>query len=289
VEKTETWVLFDEKNLYISARCFDSQPDKIVANELRRDSFNIYLNDNFSVVLDTFYDRRNGFQFYTNPVGGLYDGYITDERDSNRDWNTVWDARTQRFEGGWTVEMAIPFKSLRYQRGDQQVWGINFRRIIRSRNEFDYLTPIPRSYSGAALKPRRPPRSWSEAFCRRHEPRSQTIPARRHRNDRRRSLLFQPVRCRAGFWTPHGLTRSLTADFTYNTDFAQVENDEQQVNLTPLQPHFPEARFLSGRSRDFHFRRGGHAGRHGWRRRRASKADCPVSRRFALQPAHRPD
>lgn len=120
-EKTEVWVLFDQKNVYVTARCWDSHPERIVANEMRRDNFNIFLNDNFAVVLDTFYDRRNGFLFHTNPVGGLFDGYVTDERNTNRDWNTVYESKSRRFSGGWTVEMAIPFKSLRYMAGSSQI------------------------------------------------------------------------------------------------------------------------------------------------------------------------
>ena len=151
-EKTEAWVLFDDENLYIVGRCWDSHPERIVANEMRRDNFGIYLNDNFAVVLDTFYDRRNAFFFYTNPVGGLFDGLITDERDVNRDWNTVWNAKTGRFENGWTVEMAIPFKSLRYSAAGSQIWGINFRRIVRSKNEFSYLPKFRLPLVAGALR-----------------------------------------------------------------------------------------------------------------------------------------
>jgi hypothetical protein len=133
-ERTEIWVLYDQENVYISGRCWDSHPERMVANEMRRDNIGLFLNENFAVVLDTFYDRRNAFFFYTNPLGGLFDGLITDETDVNRDWNTVWDAQTGRFENGWTVEMVIPFKSLRYRAAGPQVWGINFRRIIRWKN-----------------------------------------------------------------------------------------------------------------------------------------------------------
>ncbi|MFH1573212.1 MAG: DUF5916 domain-containing protein, partial [Acidobacteriota bacterium] len=250
-EQTETWVFFDDKNLYIAARCYDSRPDKMVANELRRDSFNIYLNDNFSVLLDTFFDQRNGFVFYTNPVGGLFDGYITDERDNNRDWNTVWDSRTQRTEDGWTLEMVIPFKSLRYKPGNPQVWGVNFRRIIRSKNEHSYLTAVPRSYGGrgimkvssaATLVGVEAPESGINLEVKPYaiaNLKTDLAAEPPYSND------FNP---NAGFDAKLGVTRGLTADFTVNTDFAQVENDEQQVNLTRFSLFFPEKRdfFLEG-------------------------------------------
>ena len=107
------------RHIYIAARCWDSAPpDQWVANELRRDTNQLRQNDTFGVILDTFYDRRNGFLFYTNPLGARADQAVTDEGNLNVDWNPVWDVRTGRFDGGWTVEMAIPFKSLRYRSGD---------------------------------------------------------------------------------------------------------------------------------------------------------------------------
>ena len=90
-EQTEVWVLFDRDTVYVSARCWDSQPDRTVANEMRRDSYGMYGNDTFAVMLDTFYDRRNGFNFMTNALGGLFDQTITAERSTNLDWNAVWD------------------------------------------------------------------------------------------------------------------------------------------------------------------------------------------------------
>ena len=143
-ERTESWVMFDHDTLYIAARCWDTAPpDRWVANELRRDTNQLRQNDTFGVILDTFYDRRNGFLFYTNPLGARADQAVTDEGNLNPDWNPVWDVRTGRFDGGWTVEMAIPFKSLRYRSGVDQVWGINIRRVIRRKNEWTHLTPIP--------------------------------------------------------------------------------------------------------------------------------------------------
>ena len=145
VEKTEVWIFADRDHLYIGVRCHDSQASRIVANDMRRDGRNIGQNDNLSIVIDSFYDRRNGYEFLVNAVGGMADAQITDERDVNRDWNTVWQYRAKRDAGGWTAEMAFPFRSLRYRPGATQVWGLNIRRTIRWKNEFVYLSPVPRT------------------------------------------------------------------------------------------------------------------------------------------------
>ena len=150
-ERTESWVMFDDVNLYIVCRCWDAHPERIVANDMRRDSTNLRQNDNFGVVLDTFHDKRNGFLFYVTPVGGMFDAVTSDERINNADWNTVWQAKSTRFPGGWIAEMAIPFKSLRYGPGREQVWGINLRRTIRAKNEYAYITPLKRSWGIIAL------------------------------------------------------------------------------------------------------------------------------------------
>jgi len=88
-EATEVWVSFDDANVYFSARLRDSEPERMIANEMRRDNRGIFNNENFAVILDTFYDRRNGFLFQTNPLGALWDGQVTDEQNTNSDWNTV--------------------------------------------------------------------------------------------------------------------------------------------------------------------------------------------------------
>jgi hypothetical protein len=250
-EKTDAWLLFDRENIYVAARCWDSSPERMVANEMRRDDFNLFFNENFAVIFDTFYDRRNGFQFQTNPLGGLADSYITDEKDVNRDWNTVWEVRTGRFASGWTVEMAIPFKSLRYRAGGDQLWGVNFRRIVRWKNETSYLTPIPASFSmGGLIRVS----SAATLVGLQVPPSSRNLELKPYgiggiRTDVEADPPFANQGSGdAGFDLKYGLTKGLTADFTYNTDFAQVEADEQQVNLTRFSLFFPEKRefFLEG-------------------------------------------
>ncbi len=142
-ERTEAWVMFDAENIYVSARCWDSAPpDKWIANEMRRDANQIRQNDHFGMMLDTFHDRRNGYVFYANPIGGRIDLTEADKGNSNADWNPVWSVRTGRFDGGWTIELAVPFKSLRYVSGTDQTWGIQMRRAIRRKNEWAYLRTV---------------------------------------------------------------------------------------------------------------------------------------------------
>ncbi len=250
-DQTEVWVLFDDDTIYISARCWSEEPDRIVANEMKRDSPGVFGNETFAVVLDTFYDRRNGFNFITNPLGVIFDATITNERTPNMDWNAVWDVKTARFDQGWTLEMAIPFKSLRFPSSSAPLWGINVQRRVASKNEFSFLTPIPASLSfmgmfklssAATLVGLEMPTSGT-----RLELKPYVI------SDLTTDLTDTPevvnaLAGDAGFDVKYGVTDGLTADFTYNTDFAQVEVDEQQVNLTRFSLFFPEKRefFLEG-------------------------------------------
>jgi hypothetical protein len=108
-ERTEAWVFFDAENLYVSARLWETDPSRRVMSEMRRDSFNLYNNDHFGVMVDTFYDRRNGYYFYANAQGGMSDALITNE-SPNSNWNGLWDVRTATFDEGWTIEFRIPFR-----------------------------------------------------------------------------------------------------------------------------------------------------------------------------------
>ena len=285
-ERTEAWVTFDQNSMYVSARCYETAPPgDWVANEMRRDAIQLRQNDSFSVLFDTFYDRRNGVAFLVNPIGGFADFAVTNEGIVNSDWNPVWDVRTGRFDGGWTVEMEIPFKSLRYRPGEEQLWGIQLRRIIRRRTEASYLTPLPisaargnsviaglwRVSQAASLVGVEPP------------PRTLKLEVKPYGiGGVTTDINDTPPKHNdpdgdVGFDVKYGVTRNLTADFTYNTDFAQVEVDEQQVNLTRFSLFFPEKRefFLEGRD-NFEFARGGAGGR----------SDAPTiffSRRIGLQ------
>ncbi|HUE87025.1 MAG TPA: DUF5916 domain-containing protein [Vicinamibacterales bacterium] len=265
-ERTDVWVTYDDNTIYVSARLWDSAPpERWISNELRRDTNQLRNNDHIGVMFDTFYDRRSGFMFYTNPLGALADYSVIDEGGPNTDWNPVWESRTGTFDGGWTVEMAIPFKTLRYRSGPDQMWGIQLRRSIRHKNEWTYLNPVPQNLAGPQALNRissagtlvgldLPPASRNielkpYAISRLTTDRSVAPPIQNE---------FDPD---IGGGFKYGVTANLTADFTVNTDFAQVEIDEQQVNLTRFSLFFPEKRefFLEGRG-VFDFARGGASG-----------------------------
>ena len=250
-EDTEVWVFFDDDAVYVAGRNWDSQPERMVATEMRRDNFGIFNNENLAVIFDTFYDRRNAFFFYMNPIGGFFDGLIVDEANVNRDWTAVWDSRAARFADGWTMEMRIPFKTLRYAGGGAQVWGINFRRVVRWKNEISYLTRVP-----AALGPRAITKVSSAGTLVGLE-----APASSRTVEVKPYLIGDAAGARIesgaldrdfggnfGVDAKVGITSGLTADLTYNTDFAQVEADAQQINLTRFSLFFPEKRefFLEG-------------------------------------------
>lgn len=250
-ERTEVWILADDDHLYISARCHDSQPRRIVANDMRRDGRNIGQNDNLSIIIDSFHDRRNGYEILVNPVGGVGDSQVTDERDVNRDWNIVLTYKARIDEGGWTMELAIPFRSMRYRSGTDQTWGINIRRTVRWKNEFVYLSPVPRTFGvrgilrisdAATLTGLEPPPSALNLDIKPY-----LLGAARQ--DRALDPTFEADHDGdAGVDVKYGVTKGLTADFTYRTDFAQVEDDDQQVNLTRFNLFVPEKRefFLEG-------------------------------------------
>ena len=120
-EKTEVWLFFDRDNVYVAARCWETHPERRVAREMRRDNPAIIQGDHVSFMFDTFYDRRNGVFFNIGPTGGRMEGQFINERQVNLDWNPVIDIKVGRFEGGWTIEAAFPFKSLRYRAGRAQI------------------------------------------------------------------------------------------------------------------------------------------------------------------------
>ena len=250
-EQTEAWVFYDAQNVYVSARLWDSAPaSQLVANEMRRDSRQLTQNDFFSVVLDTFYDRRNGVAFLVNPIGGFMDFQVSDEGNPNMDWNPIWDVRTGRFDGGWTAELEIPFKSLRFRPGTSQIWGLQLGRRIRRKTEATFLTPVPinavpgemRVSAASTLTGVDVPGGNRTFEVKPYAIGSLATDARavpRISNEGDGDV---------GVDVKYGVTANLTADFTYNTDFAQVEVDEQQVNLTRFSLFFPEKRefFLEG-------------------------------------------
>jgi hypothetical protein len=249
-EKTDAWIFFDDANLYIAARCWDSHPEREVANELRRDNGNILGNENFTFVIDPLHDRRNGYLFQTNPLGALRDMTVTDDQQ-NSAWNGIWSVKTGRFEHGWTMEVGIPFKTLRYRGSGTQEWGINLRRLVKWKNEISYLSLVPaalgfggvsRMASAATLVGLETPAQSKNIELKPYAMSSLTT-------DRAAAVPFtNDPKGNAGFDFKYGLTRSMIVDATYRTDFAQVEEDLQQINLTRFSLFFPEKRdfFIEG-------------------------------------------
>ena len=249
-ERTDAWILFDDDNLYICARNWDSHPEREIANELRRDNGNILGNDNFTFVIDTFHDGRNGYLFQTNPLGGLRDMTVTDDQQ-NSSWNGIWYVKTGRFDQGWTLEVAIPFKTLRYQGSGPQTWGINLRRLVKWKNEMSYLSLVPaalgtggvsRMASAATVVGIETPAQSKNIELKPYAVSSLTT-------DRTvKEPIDNALKSNAGFDFKYGLTRSLIVDATFRTDFAQVEEDLQQINLTRFSLFFPEKRdfFIEG-------------------------------------------
>jgi uncharacterized protein DUF5916 len=249
-ERTELWIFFDDTNLYVAVRCLDSQPDRLIANEMRRDG-NVFQNDHVQFVVDTFYDRRSGLSFQTNALGALRDQEISDERTINTDWNTVWDVKSARTADGWSTEFAIPFKSLRYRASGPQTWGLNMQRTIRWKNERSFLSGVPASYGGRGINKLSSAATLVGIEVPPQGPNLEIKPyaiSAVTTNRQATPLLLNDLSGDAGVDVKYGLTRGLTADFTYNTDFAQVEEDEIQVNLTRFSLFFPEKRdfFLEG-------------------------------------------
>ncbi len=242
-QRTELWLFFDDDSVYATFRCWEDHLDRMVANELRRDNVAIANNEYVAVSFDTMLDRLNGSFFTVSPIGGRMDGQSSNDRSVSNDPNPIWISRTGRFEHGWTVEMAIPFKSLRVQSAREQTWGLMAMRANRWKNEISFIVPMPpaRGAGGVAMMSRAatlvgvevpPPglnldvKPFATASLTTDRP---TGISNRSNGD-------------AGLDVKWTFSRSASADLTVNTDFAQVEADDAQVNLTRFNLFFPEKR-----------------------------------------------
>ena len=239
-ERTEVKVLYDEDNLYIGVYCYDENPVGIMTNSLRRD-FAPVDADAFEVILDTFQDARNGFLFITNPQGAKRDVQVSNEgRTQNVDWDTVWDVRSQVNGDGWSAEMVIPFKSLSFDENEgEQAWGINFSRRIRRKNEIAYWAPVPRRFNIARVS-LAGTLTGLEEISRGHS--WKVKPFGIIGVSKLASQDSAGKELDGGVDAKYSVTPSLTLDLTLNTDFSQVEVDEQQINLTRFPLFFPEKR-----------------------------------------------
>ncbi len=249
-ESTEVRILFDDEKLYVAFRCDDSAADDIVANHMQRDA-DLNENDSVSLILDTYNDGRGGYFFSTNALGAQRDGKLSNEgHDLNEAWDCVWACKAQRDSAGWSAEMAIPFDQLRYTEQSEAVWGINIGRTIRRKNEEVYLLPSPQEYGfGGGYRTSRLDTLRGLGALRASTP-FEIVPYTQASSVRDFEALDTEAdnEVNAGFDIKYGLTPSLTTDFSYRTDFGQVEADEEQVNLTRFSLFFPEKRdfFLEG-------------------------------------------
>ena len=245
---------FTTDTLYIAVVCYDRTPSAIIASEARRDA-PLDDSDSVRIILDTFHDQQNGFVFGTNPNALEYDGQVTNEGQGgsivlggaqagsgggfNLNWDASWTVRTSVTDIGWSAEFAIPFRTLRYPAGDAQPWGINVQRTIRRRNEVAYWSPLPRQFTLFRL-------SQAGTVT------GLTIPGQRNLKLTPYALGRSAHAGRtSGASTSSGdvggdlkysLTPSMTLDATVNTDFAQVEVDEFQINLDRFNLFYPEKR-----------------------------------------------
>ena len=250
-ERTEVAVAYDSRHLYIGVHAYDSEPSTIVATEKRRDSDRLLDEDNFQIVLDTFNDLRSGYVFVTTPLGAKLEEQISDEGEGggrgansnvNRNWDGVWEAAAHLTDDGWTAEIAIPTTTLRFIPKDEQVWGINFMRNIRRKNEQVFWAPIPKAYTLTRVSLAgevRGLQSLSQGADLKIKPFivSGDRDKRPSSGAGGNSALHD-----VGLDVRYGVTPGVNLDATVNTDFAQVEADEQQVNLTRFNLLFPEKR-----------------------------------------------
>ncbi len=263
-ESTWVWVAYDDEALYVAARCWDSQPDSIIALLVRRDL--VTSSDRFMVYLDPFHDHRSGYYFGINPAGVLYDGTLFNDGWDDASWDGVWVARARREDAaasraregatGWTCEFRIPYSQLRFRPGAEQVWGIDFKRLLGRRNESDFLAFTPRNGSG---------------FCSRfphlvglenghHTTAIEVLPYVTGKAEYLAHDRGDPFHDGSRYTPASGadlrmpVGNGLTLNATVNPDFGQVEVDPAVVNLSDVETYFEEKRpFFTENARIFGF------------------------------------
>ncbi len=243
-EKTEFRILYDDRAIYIGVWVWDSDPAGIMGSEMKRDA-GLNKGDQLKITLDTFHDHRNAFYFSTTPLGAYTDANtIENGRTINYDWNAVWNNKTTIDDKGWYIEIEIPLSQLRFKTAiGESTWGLNVCRILFRKNEEAYWVPFPREWG-------------ANGFARVSN--AGVLEGLKDLKARRR-IEFVPflspsaardyvasseadAETRYGGDFKIGVTNDLIADFTYHTDFAQVEADQEVVNLTRFSLFFPEKR-----------------------------------------------
>ncbi len=240
-EDTEVRVAFTNSTLYVAVRALSSKPEAVVADEMLRDGA-LFRDDSVIIFFDTFNDNRNAFWFETNANGARTDALVTDEgRDFNVQWDGVWDVSARRNSEGWAAELAIPFSTLRFD-PNQDTWGFQVRRLIRHKSEEVYWASMPIqanlfrvSLAGDLTGIRGPEPGLNLRVKPFGIGKQAEVPVGGGRTETDEDFD-------AGIDAKWGLTRTLTLDLTYNTDFAETEVDDQQINLTRFGLFFPEKR-----------------------------------------------
>ena len=243
-EPTEFRILYDDRMLYIGVWVFDSSPAGIMGSELKRDS-GLNKGDQLKITIDTFHDHRNAFYFSTNPLGAYKDANTAENgRTINYDWNAVWDNKTSIDDKGWYIEIAIPLSQLRFRTTiGESTWGINFCRILFRKNEESYWVPFPREWGPSGFARVSNSGVLQGLTNLRARRRIEFVPF--VLPSASRDYAVSPdvsTDAKYGGDLKVGLTNDLIADFTYHTDFAQVEADQEVVNLTRFSLFFPEKR-----------------------------------------------
>ena len=252
-EKTAVKVMYTEKTFYVSVVCYDTNPGGIVISDTRRDS-PLNNSDSFSFIIDTFKDFQTGYLFGTNPAGIEYDAQITGGGEGgsmmrrfsmgtgggfNVNWDAVWEVKSQKGDFGWSAEFAIPFKTLRYATNKDQSWGINFERVIARKKEEAHWSPISRQHTMNRLVS-------AGTLTHMNVPTSRNIKIMPYvlgqNNVNKNEITSKSSDGNFGLDAKLSIGSSMSLDLTYNTDFAQVEADEQQINLDRFSLFFPEKR-----------------------------------------------
>lgn len=267
-ERTEVRILYDSQAIYVGVTLFDSETSRLVTTDSRRDSA-LSGQDSFQLILDTYHDQQNGFIFGTTPLGLQYDAQVRNEGETirggppsgaggggntggagagvNVNWDGAWDVKTRVTDLAWTAEFKIPLRTLRYGPAPQ-TWGVNFSRNIERKRESVYWSPISRIYSLTRLSSAGELSGLNVAAPRDFKlmPYVSGSESRNFGDPNERKYQGDGD---FGVDAKIGVTSSTTLDLTYNTDFAQVEVDEQQINLTRFNLLFPEKRpfFLENR------------------------------------------
>lgn len=240
--KTVVRVLYDSDYVYVSGMCYDTEPTRAITTGLARD-FDSGNSDVFGLTIDTFHDRRNSFLFLVNPKGAIRDEQtFNDSRTVVDAWEGIIDVRTAIVDSGWVVEMRIPTRTLRFDgRRPVQTWGFNVLRRVRRTNESSYWSPLDRQYRVHRMS-RAGTLTGLEGL---HQGRNlQLKPYVVGSNSRGAQVPSSSIggNADAGADLKYGVTPSMTMDLTYNTDFSQVEVDQEQLNLTRFSLFFPERR-----------------------------------------------